>query len=143
MGWLSAGGPVLALKIWMIMAIFGIWQMPHFWLLVLVHQSDYRAVGLPTPLADLGKAALERILLVWVVSVATMTLCLPLAELVRSTASLVVLTLNAVTLSIVACSLLLKDHRHLGYRALFVHLNLAVFISMVTVAIDRTIFYAG
>lgn len=145
MGWLAAGGAPFDFNIWVVMIVFGLWQMPHFWLLVLANESDYRSAGFPTLLARLGKAPLNRILLVWVVSVAVSTLCLPLAEPLRTSGSLVVLVLNAGAVTAVACYLLLAGRTHGtgGYRLLFIHLNLAVFISLAAVVIDRALIFAG
>ncbi len=102
-GWLAAGGETFSLKIWIIMMIFGVWQMPHFWLLLLDNEADYVKVGVPTLLTRLVKAQLERILLVWVVSLATLTLCLPLAHLIQTDGAFIALAVNAAGLSFVFC----------------------------------------
>ena len=96
-------------------------------------------VGVPTLLTRLVKAQLERILLVWVVSLATLTLCLLLPHLIQTDGAFIVLAVNAAGLSFVFCKLIYSSGKRASYRALFIHLNLAVFISMAIVVIDRAL----
>jgi protoheme IX farnesyltransferase len=64
--------------------LFLLWQVPHFWLLLLRREADYRAAGLPV-LTDLfGAPRLSRIALLWTIAAATVPLLLPLFGMVRS-----------------------------------------------------------
>ena len=47
-GWVSAGGSISDPQIWIIASFFFIWQIPHFWLLLLVLDKDYQKAGFPT-----------------------------------------------------------------------------------------------
>jgi len=143
MGWLAAGGEPFSQKIWLIMIIFGVWQMPHFWLLLLSHHADYVKTGAPSMLRYMVNAQLERILLVWVIGLAALTLCLPLAHLIRTEIAFVALAINATGLIVVFCILLFPGRLRYTYRGLFVHLNMAVFISMLILVADRTFSFYG
>lgn len=143
MGWLAAGGEPLSLKIGLITVIFGVWQMPHFWLLLLANHTDFARSGIPNMLTHLFDTQLKRILLIWVVGFAALTLCLPLVQLVRTDSAFLVLAINAAGLIFVFCILLFSDKHLRVYRALFIHLNLAVFISMTILVIDSTVFFQG
>ena len=46
-GWLAAGGNPLDVKILIVSAYFFVWQIPHFWLLLLLYGEDYRKGGFP------------------------------------------------------------------------------------------------
>lgn len=46
-GWLSADGSLLDTKILFVAFYFFIWQIPHFWLLLLIYGKDYEAGGFP------------------------------------------------------------------------------------------------
>ena len=143
MGWLAAGGEPLSLKIWLIMVIFGVWQMPHFWLLLLANNTDFAESGIPNMLTHFLGTQLKRILLVWVVGFAALTLCLPLVQLVRTDGAFLALSINAAGLILVFCILLFSQKRLRVYRALFIHLNLGVFISMTILVIDSTLSFQG
>jgi protoheme IX farnesyltransferase len=83
-GWVAAGASLLDRQFMLLATLLLLWQMPHFWLLLLRRESDYRAAGLPL-LADLlGPDALGRITLLWTVAAATTPLLLPLFGIIRS-----------------------------------------------------------
>lgn len=46
-GWVAAGGEILNINILLIVAYFFVWQIPHFWLLLLIYNSDYKRAGFP------------------------------------------------------------------------------------------------
>ena len=43
------------------MVVFGVWQLPHFWLVVLAHQEDYRASNIPNMLRILSLRQLRQL----------------------------------------------------------------------------------
>ena len=46
-GWASAGGSLQDFNIYLIAFYFFIWQIPHFWLLLLLYGKDYQSAGFP------------------------------------------------------------------------------------------------
>lgn len=127
-GWLAAGGGFHAGPIWTLMTIFGLWQPPHFWLLVLAHQEDYRTGPVPSMLAVFSQEQLARILFMWVVALAMALLALPLAA--GFSAGLVAaVVLDACVLVAFFALRLFARERPGNYRSLFAALNLAVFLA--------------
>ncbi len=47
-GWTAAGSGILDPQVLSVSFFFSMWQVPHFWLLLFVHRSDYQKAGLPT-----------------------------------------------------------------------------------------------
>ncbi len=47
-GWAAAGGRLTDPRLLAVAAFFFIWQIPHFWLLMELYDSDYRRAGFPT-----------------------------------------------------------------------------------------------
>jgi protoheme IX farnesyltransferase len=45
MGWTAAGGPLLHPTIVYVAAFMLLWQLPHFWLLLVAHAKDYERAG--------------------------------------------------------------------------------------------------
>lgn len=64
--WMVAGESLLAPGFLALAWLYFIWQMPHFWLLVMIYHKDYEAAGLPTMVNVLGVESLSRITYVWI-----------------------------------------------------------------------------
>lgn len=47
-GWVAAGGAIYDPKIIALASFMFIWQIPHFWLLLLMYDKEYREAGFPT-----------------------------------------------------------------------------------------------
>ncbi len=65
MGWTAAGGEITdPVALFLAFFIF-MWQMPHFWLLMLKYGNDYRKAGFPV-LNDLfSPRQMKSIVMVW------------------------------------------------------------------------------
>jgi protoheme IX farnesyltransferase len=68
LGWVSGGGDILDPRIWGIGLFLFIWQVPHFWLLLLDSSRDYEKAGLPSITKIFSTAQIKRIIFVWLLS---------------------------------------------------------------------------
>ena len=139
-GWLAAGGNYLSPGIIAVFFLFVVWQIPHFWLVVLENQQDYRKTDVPNLVQVMSARSLGRVSIVWILSLVTIlnVIIVLLAELPLP---------GAVLLSV--CSLWfvifyvsqLAFKRLVSYRTIFVVLNMFMFLVMVILAsgsiIDR------
>jgi len=66
-GWLVAGHSLKELEFIAIAAYYFIWQVPHFWLLVMLFHGDYKDGGYPTAMKLFGQASLQRLTFVWLI----------------------------------------------------------------------------
>lgn len=66
-GWLTAGHSLMELEFISIALFYFIWQVPHFWLLVMLFYGDYKDGGYPTAMRLFGQASLQRLTFVWVI----------------------------------------------------------------------------
>lgn len=78
MGWVSAGGLATDPQILEVALFFFIWQIPHFWLLLLLFGRDYEEAGLPSLTRIFSKAQIARITFMWILAVAMMGILLML-----------------------------------------------------------------
>ena len=65
LGWAAAGGDPLAPLPVALTGAFLLWQGPHFWLLALRHERDYRAARLPVPSLSLPPSLFRGLLGLW------------------------------------------------------------------------------
>lgn len=66
-GWLVAGHTLMELEFIAIAMYYFIWQVPHFWLLVMLFHGDYKDGGYPTAMRLFGQASLQRLTFVWLI----------------------------------------------------------------------------
>jgi protoheme IX farnesyltransferase len=66
-GWLVAGNSLMELEFMALALYFFIWQVPHYWLLVMLFHGDYKEAGYPTAMRLFGQASLQRLTFVWLV----------------------------------------------------------------------------
>ena len=69
-GWVAAGGHLSDPRLSAISLFFAIWQVPHFWLLLMNHGNEYRDAGLPSLTLILSRAQISRIVFQWIAATA-------------------------------------------------------------------------
>jgi heme o synthase len=72
-GWTAAGGPLRDPAILALCFVFFLWQVPHFWLLALLHRKGYAEGGFPTLGDRLEEGAILRLVFTW--TCATVAAC--------------------------------------------------------------------
>ncbi|MGK9477195.1 protoheme IX farnesyltransferase [Melioribacter sp. OK-1-Me] len=76
-GYTAAGGSPIDLQILSLALFFFIWQIPHFWLLLLLYSKDYEKAGFPVLTTNFSESQLGRITYVWIVALAVSSLFIP------------------------------------------------------------------
>jgi len=64
-GWLAGGGTALDIEFLAIALFYLVWQIPHFWLLILKYHEQYESAGFKTVASTFGIDRLERITFIW------------------------------------------------------------------------------
>ncbi|MFP4370260.1 MAG: protoheme IX farnesyltransferase [Candidatus Kapaibacterium sp.] len=77
-GWAAAGGSMADPALWALMLFFFIWQIPHFWFLLLLFEDDYREAGFPVLTDIFSREQLKRVTFVWVAALAASCMLIPL-----------------------------------------------------------------
>jgi protoheme IX farnesyltransferase len=79
-GWSAGGGMPLDGRILEVAGFFFLWQIPHFWLLLLLYGKEYEEAGLPSATRNLDPRQFGRITLAWIVAVAATGLVLAVRQ---------------------------------------------------------------
>lgn len=77
-GWVAANGYIFDPQILIISSFFFIWQIPHFWLLLLVLDKDYKKAGFPTLTDIFNPDQLARITFIWITATVVTCMMIPL-----------------------------------------------------------------
>jgi protoheme IX farnesyltransferase len=139
-GWVGAGGSLLDPQIIVIAFFFFIWQIPHFWLLLLVLDKDYRQAGFPTLTQVFSREQLSRITFIWIIATAVTGLMIPLFGIVSDFWINLGLFFSGALLTWKAFGLLAdtNDFRIFNYN--FRYINYFALIVVFLISIDKLIF---
>jgi len=135
-GWLSGGGEAVSYTAILLISLFTLWQIPHFWLILLNYKEEYEKSNLPSLLKQFSEDSLKRFFVTWIgalVLVMLMFLSLPFP--LGSFFSITII-LNAFFL-LVVFSYGLAFQKTCNYRILFIVLNFALFLHMVVLVAGR------
>lgn len=64
-GWTAAGGPLIHPNILFVATLMFLWQMPHFWLLIIRYGKEYEAAGFSTIKKSLDDNQIKRLIFWW------------------------------------------------------------------------------
>ena len=69
-GWTAAGGSIADPQLIVLGFFFFIWQVPHFWLLMLKYGKEYEKAGYPSITSMIGKEQIKRATFMWTAATA-------------------------------------------------------------------------
>jgi protoheme IX farnesyltransferase len=139
MGWTAAGGDILDPVALLLAFFLFIWQMPHFWLLMLKYGDQYRKAGFPV-LNDLfTNIQLKTIVMAWLLASSVASLLLIYFRILHLPIfGYTTLLLNMALLTLVFYQLF--PARSINYKLIFITANLymlLVFVALVTDSLLR------
>jgi protoheme IX farnesyltransferase len=138
-GWAAAGGSPFDPKILALCFFFFVWQVPHFWLLLLVYGKDYEEAGLPSLTSIFTVGQLSQITFVWILATAVTCLLIPLFGTVQTT--ITNLSLLGLTLWLVwgATRFFRARGEELSFRSAFREINIYALAVISLLSLDKII----
>lgn len=134
MGWTAGGGFVFESGIVFIGFFLFIWQIPHFWLLMLKYGKEYEAAGFPTINQSTSPANLNRIIYAWVVATSVASIMIPFFIVNISFPFFIIIFL--MNLFFVTIFTKLSFGRsELNLKHLFISINVYMFVFMLLLAV--------
>jgi heme o synthase len=140
-GWLAAGGDPLSLRIWYIMALLGIWQVPHTWLLLFC-RDDCLRLNIPTIRDAVSAAHLKSLIFIWAAAFAVLTLYWRMFGMQAESGLFLPVLVNGLAMPAVFALIFVNYGGAGKYRGLFHYLtaSMAVIIALPVIdAVLRTI----
>jgi heme o synthase len=67
-GWTAAGGIILDYQILSLAFYLFVWQIPHFWLLLILYGKDYEIAGLPSLTKIFNSIQIKRLTFIWILA---------------------------------------------------------------------------
>lgn len=138
-GWAAAGGRVFERQILSIAFFFFIWQVTHFWLILLNYGKEYEKAGLPSLTRIFSESQVKRITFIWMLATGVICLVMPLFGNVSSNIIKICLFLAGLWLAGGAVKLLKTSNKEFYVRFAFRETNLYAVTVILLLFIDRLI----
>jgi len=137
LGWTAGGGEILDPRIGGVALFFFIWQIPHFWLLLLDASKDYENAGLPSITKIFSTEQIKGIIFIWLLSTGVISLIIPLFGFLNSFIFCILL-IAAVFWLFWNTILFLRSHDDKdSWRATFFKLNIYAVFVISLLSVDR------
>lgn len=133
-GYAAAGGSILDPEIIAFAFFMFMWQIPHFWLIVIRHGNDYQAGGFPSITAIYSDKQIKGITFVWVTATAVASILMPFMGVFSALALKFILIIIVAALIYAFSRLLVKQQEGMPVFKYFMGINaylLAVLILIV------------
>ena len=104
--WMAAGQDLLQPSFLVLAWFYFIWQIPHFWLLVLMYQKDYNKAKFPNMANVLGAQSLSRVTYMWILLTIISALLVVEFFMPKSSFTLVFIVLHSIFMAYKALPLL-------------------------------------
>jgi protoheme IX farnesyltransferase len=135
-GWTAAGGRISDPAIFALGLVLFLWQVPHFWLLALMHHESYDQASFPTLSIHFREPQILRLIFTWTCAAVAACALLPAFHVVSSSPALVLLTLGCFWLLGRATGLLRATLPPTRIRRAFLDINLFALMVMAAVILD-------
>ena len=136
-GWVAGGGYLFNPQIILISFFFFIWQIPHFWLLLMILDKDYQKAGFPTLTQIFNRRQLGRITFVWIVATGVTGLLIPLFQISQNEFINYSLFIAALWLAFKSINLLQQTQEVSAFRFAFRSINYFALFVVLVVSIDK------
>lgn len=138
-GWVCAGGSLSDTELLPVAAFFFIWQVPHFWLLIMKYGREYESAGFPSLSGNMSQEKLGRMIYIWILLTALVTLGFTLAGPLMSIMAKVGLWIASAWLIISFSPLLKKSRSGIQPGKYFMRINSFVLLAVVFMCLDKLV----
>ena len=138
-GWVAAGGYIFDPKILIISFFFFIWQIPHFWLLLLILSKDYEQAGFPTLTKIFNQEQLSRITFMWISATGITGILIPLFGIINFPLIDFVIFLLSLWLIVKSTKLLQHNKGKKSFSFAFREINIFALSVVILLSIDKLV----
>lgn len=135
-GWSAAGGSTFDPHILALCFFFFIWQVPHFWLLLVAHRADYEKAGLPSVTRLFSVRQLASLTFIWMLTAFASSLLLSIYGLTVSPWVNIGLLVCGLWLACKAAELMRQGRQAAHFLPVFRSINLYALSVMTLLVID-------
>lgn len=139
-GWFATGNDALSPAIIFVSAFMFLWQIPHFWILLIKYQSDYKNAQIKNVTESISLNKINFILFIWILSTSILTFSFPLFGIITSSFNLVSLIVLNIFLVAIFSKILYKNLISNQLRLANLSLHLYLVLIFVIILVDKIIY---
>jgi len=136
-GWITAGHSLQEPQFFALGLFYFVWQVPHFWLLVMLFHNDYKDGGYPTAMKLFGRVTLQKLTFVWLVLTIQTGIFMVSVFQPESSVIFALLIITGLLGFASSLRLLSKNFELKDARKIFYQINLAFLGTVILVSIDE------
>ena len=135
-GWVAGGGSLADPHALILAFFFFIWQVPHFWLLMLKYGREYEAAGYPSITAKIGERQIKVATFMWTAATAISALMIAASGLVTLLFFKICILIAAIWLIAVFSKLLWDKNEDFKPFHYFMRINYFVLLMIVVLSVE-------
>lgn len=138
-GWVAGGGSVTDPQVVLLAFFFFIWQVPHFWLLMLKYGKEYVEAGYPSITQVYSEQSIRSMIFLWTFATAATALMLPLFGIIETHIITIIILLSVIWLLYIFSGLLRNQTTKINPFFYFMRINYFVLAVIIALMIDPLI----
>lgn len=136
-GWVASGASLNDVRAWAMALFFFVWQVPHFYLLVVKYGQQYEKAGLPALTSYYNSFFLKMMIFLWIVTTSFSALLLYYFHVVRSVTAGISIAIASLGLIIVFLLPLIQRDKEFPPFKYFMRINYYVLIIIIILNLDH------
>lgn len=136
-GWVAAGGELIHPAILTFCVFFFVWQIPHFWILMIVYGEEYTEAGLPSVTSLFHTEQIKRLIFIWVISFGLLGSIMPLFLSLHDVLYVTLITGTLTIFLFIAFIPLVKNREFTRFKLSFLLLNVYTLAIVLLIMIAR------
>ncbi|HEY3251775.1 MAG TPA: protoheme IX farnesyltransferase [Ignavibacteria bacterium] len=138
-GWAAAGADIFDYRIMIVAAYMFVWQIPHFWLLLLLFGEDYQKGGFPTLNSIFNKEQIKRITFAWLSATVLVALLVPMFIYLYNIFTLPLIIMISLGMMAVSFRFLFLPLERKSIRNSFIAINFYTLLLISILSLDKLI----
>ncbi len=136
MGWSAAGGSMAGWPVFLLAFFLFIWQIPHFWLLMLKYADDYRLAGFPVMTDTFNSSQFSNIIVAWMIGATGTSLLLVLSGFwIFFLSKVMIMGMNLLILTLFVYQLYFTKNPR--YKLMFITMNVFLLLVLSFLVVEK------
>lgn len=138
-GWVASGADILNPNIWLLALYMFMWQIPHFWILIMIYGEDYEKGGYPTLKSKFSTEQLKKITFFWILPTVSVALLIPVSGMLNFNITSFIIFALSVWFIFESYKFLKSPADKKSLLNTFVRINIYTLVIITSVSIDKLV----